>query len=66
MGFAKCVLAGIVAVIGAVTLAALGVAAFVWWFGGYVGASAVSLIPMLGVLILIFAAGFWWQWRRAH
>jgi hypothetical protein len=66
MAFVRCVLAGVVAVIGAAALAALGVAGFLWWFGGYVGASAVSLLPMLGVVVLIFAAGFWWQWRRAH
>ncbi len=68
MGFAKCVLAGVGAVIGAVILAALGVAGYLWWFGGSfgIGATAFSLLPILCVFVLTFAAGFWWQWRRAH
>jgi hypothetical protein len=73
VAFLKSVLAGILAVIGAIAVAALGAAVYLWWlahkypdsFGlGYVG-FAVSPI-FLCVLVLIFAAGFWWQWRRAR
>jgi hypothetical protein len=65
-------LAGMVAVVGAITVAALAIAAYLRWlahkfresFGGSVGVDARSLLPILCVLVLIFAAGFWWQWRR--
>jgi hypothetical protein len=72
VAFLKSVLAGLLAVIGAIFVAALGAAVYLWrlahkypdLFGlGYVG-FAVSPI-FLCVLVLIFATGFGWQWRRA-
>lgn len=75
MVFLKSILAGLIAVIGTLFLAVIG---FVVWglsrsqrHPDGVGASTVSydirviVIPLVSIVGLIFAAGFWWQFRRA-
>lgn len=64
MAFLKCLLAGVVAVIGASLLAAGAVVVYFWWQGGYVGAVGWQVWPILCALLVIFAAGFWWRSRR--
>jgi hypothetical protein len=70
----KCVLAGVAAVIGALILLALVIAVYLLLLqlefrnsGGGVGTSFTPiwhLWPVLLLLAAVFAAGFWWQWRR--
>jgi hypothetical protein len=71
----KCVLAGVAAVIGALILFALVIAVYLLLLQlefrdahGGVGVSVSSPVwnprPVLLLLVPIFAAGFWWQWRR--
>jgi hypothetical protein len=72
MAFRKSMLAGIVAVVGAIIIAVLAIAVYLRWLahrfrdssGGSVAIDARSLLPILCVLVVIFAVGFWWQWRR--
>lgn len=64
MVYVKSVLAGIAAMIVAaliVVLYLLYEVSGIW--GGYVG---LDLSAILCVLILVFAGGFWWQYRRAR
>ncbi|MGA3190386.1 MAG: hypothetical protein ABSF22_25050 [Bryobacteraceae bacterium] len=74
MAFVKCMLAGIAAVVGAVIAAALAMAAYSLWQArkfmnsgaGAIATPMLGLLPILCILMVIFAAGFWWQWRRAR
>jgi hypothetical protein len=65
MVFVKSVLAGVGAVIAAAIVATVAIAAGVFFWGGYVGAVAFHGRNVLCAAALIFAFGFWWQWRKA-
>ena len=73
MIYLKSILAGIAAVIVSVILCVAGFALMMFALSrrsgsGGIGAVSVSIGPivlMLAILaILIFAAGFWWEFRR--
>jgi hypothetical protein len=74
VAFVKSLLAGVVAVMGALLFIALVIAVYLLLLQlairdshGGVGMSFVPgwhLWPVLLLLAAVFAAGFWWQWRR--
>jgi hypothetical protein len=71
VAFVKSVLAGIAAVIGVFAIVALVMAGYLahkfsdsW--GGAVGVDVRLLWPIPGVALVVFAAGFWWEYRRAR
>lgn len=75
MVYLKSIFAGLIAVLGAMLLAVIGFIVWGLWMSqrhpNGVGASTVSYdikvvaFPVVIIVGLIFAAGFWWQFRRA-
>lgn len=75
MVYLKSIFAGLIAVLGAMVLAVIGFIVWSEWLSqrhpNGVGASALSYditvvaFPLVIIVGLIFAAGFWWQFRRA-
>ena len=75
MVYLKSIVAGLIAVIGTLVLAVIGFIVWGLWmsqrYPNGAGASAVSydiralVIPLVIIVGLIFASGFWWQFRRA-
>lgn len=76
MVYLKSILAGLTAVIGAMILAVIGFIVSGLWMSqrhpNGVGARAVSYdisvlaFPLVMIVGLIFATGFWWEFRRAR
>ena len=72
----KGILAGLVAVIGVLVLAVIGFVARGLWMSQQhfndtgVGAVAydirVLMMPVVAIVGLMFAVGFWWEYRRAR
>ena len=75
MVYLKSIVTGLIAVIGTLVLAVIGFIVWGLWmsqrYPNGTGASAVSydiralVIPLVIIVGLIFASGFWWQFRRA-
>jgi uncharacterized protein YneF (UPF0154 family) len=75
MVYLKSIVAGLITVIGTLVLAVIGFLIWGFWMSqrhpNGAGASTVSynirvlVIPLVIIVGLIFASGFWWQFRRA-
>ena len=75
MVYLKSIVAGLIAVIGTLVVAVIGFIVWGLWMSqrhpNGAGLSAVSydiralVIPLVIIVGLIFASGFWWQFRRA-